>query len=207
MYLTGYFQMHRSSVIDSFRRTPEKLAYFYCDRAEETRRDPHSILCTLIQQLVQTDSEEGLLTRVVNIYQDREKRSQRKAWLSLQECQGLLIHIVEMYPQTIICIDAMDEVHSDTRIVLLNCLKDVIETAKTVVKIFVTTRMDMDILIHLRIFPRIDLQPDDNVGDINEFVRTKIKSAVGNGLLLHGDVSDDLQEEICNVLCQRCKGK
>jgi hypothetical protein len=51
----------RSKVIDAISEehqklhTAEKLAYFYCNRAEENRREPESILNTLIQQLAQAD--------------------------------------------------------------------------------------------------------------------------------------------------------
>ena len=203
--------MHRSRVIDSLRSTPEKLAYFYCNRAEENRRDPGKVLATLIQQLAQPHSEEGtgtgLLTQVVNIYKERERKGQKSAQLSLAECQNLLVQLIDTYPQTTICIDAIDEVGNDTRIDLLKCLKHVIKTSKNVVKIFVTSRMDTDILKQFELFPRIELQPDDNVGDINELVQTKVQSMIDNRRLLHGKVSIELQEEITKVLCQRCKGK
>ena len=101
----------------------------------------------------------------------------------------------------------MDEVDNDTRIDLLKCLKYVIKTSKNVVKIFVTTRMDTDILMQFEIFPRIELEPDDNVGDINGFIETKVQSMIDDGQLLYGKVSKELQNEIYNVLCQRCKGK
>ncbi|KAF8417598.1 hypothetical protein EV426DRAFT_578107 [Tirmania nivea] len=185
-----------SSVIDSFLTTPEKLAYFYCNRAEPSRRDPRKILCTLIQQLAQIDLGEGarLLTHVVDIYEKREEKGQKSAQLSLAEARDLLVQITDVYPQITICIDAMDEVDNDTRVDLLSCLNHIIRTSKNVVKIFVTTRMDVDILSQFENFPRIELQPDDNVSDINKFVLTK------------GDVSNEVKEEICNVLCQRSKG-
>ncbi|KAF8422204.1 hypothetical protein EV426DRAFT_512093, partial [Tirmania nivea] len=154
------------------------LAYFYCNRAEPSRRDPRKILCTLIQQLVQTDSGEdaGLLTHVVDIYKKREGKGQKSAQLSLAEARDLL------------------------------CLNHVIQTSKNVVKIFVTTRMDMDILNQFENFPRIELQPDDNVSDINKFVLAKVQSSIKDRLLLHGDVSNEVKKEIYNILCQRCKG-
>ncbi|KAF8428797.1 hypothetical protein EV426DRAFT_527835, partial [Tirmania nivea] len=197
-----------SSVIDSFLITPEKLAYFYCNRAEPSRRDPRKILCTLIQQLAQTDSGEdtGLLPHVVDIYKKRERKGQKSTQLSLVEAQDLLVQITDIYPQITICIDAMDEVDNDIRIHLLMCLNHVIQTSKNVVKIFVTTRMDVDILNQFENFPRIELQPDDNVSDINKFVLAKVQSSIKDRLLLHGDVSNEVKKEIYNILCQRCKG-
>ena len=97
-----------STVIDSLFSSPapEKLAYFYCNRAEENRREPQSILNTLIQQLAQTKSENGLLKPVVDIYLDREKEGQKSSRLSLVESQELLVQLTDIYPQTTICIDA-----------------------------------------------------------------------------------------------------
>jgi hypothetical protein len=66
--------------------------------------------------------------------------------------------------------------------------------------------MDPDILLQFKIFPKIELQPDDNATDINQFVEIKIDNAIKQGLLLHGEVQPDLKVEICDVLCNRSKG-
>ena len=198
-----------STVIDSLSSspTPERLAYFYCNQAEENRREPQSILNTLVQQLSQTESGMNkLLKPVVDIYRDREQRGQRSSCLSLVESQELLVQLTDIYPQTTICIDALDEVETETRLLLLKALKNIVEKSKNPVKIFATTRMDIDILRQLEMFPRIELQPDDNISDINRFVETKLQSIIDDGLLLEGDVPDELKVEICDVLCKRSKG-
>ena len=198
-----------SRVIDSFLSTPtlEKLAYFYCNRAEENRRNPENILNTLIQQLAQTESEDDkLLKPVIDIYQDREKKGQKSSRLTLTESQELLVQLTDIYPQTTICIDALDEVENGIRMQLLKSLKHIVETSKNLVKIFATTRMDTDILRQFEMFPRIELQPDDNVSDINQFVGTKVQSTINDGLLLGGVVDHALKAEICDVLCERSKG-
>ena len=198
-----------SIVIDSLfsSPTPEKLAYFYCNRAEENRQDPLSILNTLIQQLAQTESEDDkLLKPVVDIYLDRERKGQRSSRLSLGESEELLVKLMDIYPQTTICIDALDEVETKTRIHLLKALKNIIEKSKNLVRIFATTRMDPDILRQFEMFPRIELEPDDNIADIKQFVKTKLQSTIDDGLLLDGDVSDELKAEICDALYRRSRG-
>jgi hypothetical protein len=198
-----------SKVIDAFLLdpTPQKLAYFYCNRAEENRRKPESILNTLIQQLAQTGlKNDELLKPVVENYEDRENKGQESSPLVLSESEKLLIKLTDLYPQTTICIDALDEVEKESRISLLKSLKNVIEGSKNLVKIFATTRMDPDILTQFEMFPRIELQPDDNVDDINRFVGKKVQSAIEDRLLLQGDVSHELKTKICDVLCERSKG-
>jgi hypothetical protein len=183
------------------------LAYFYCNRAEENRREPDSILNTIIQQLAQSDFDENKLPKpIVDIYRDRKNKGQISSRLSFSESRGLLVQLTDMYPQTMICIDALDEVAEDNRISLLKALKDVMARSKSLVKIFATTRMNPDIVAQFKMFPRIELQPDDNVSDINQFVQTRVKSAIDDGELLCGEVSDELKIEICEVLCKRSKG-
>jgi len=196
-----------SRVIDYFRSnpTPGGLAYFYCNRAEENRRDPESILSTLVQQLAQT-SEAELLKPVVDVYHDREKKGQISARLSITESQDLLVQFTDLYPQTTICIDALDEIDHQIRIVFLKTLRHVMERSKNLVKIFATTRMDPDILLQFEKFPRIELQPDDNIADISEFVEKTVQNVIDDKQLLYGNVPDDLKGQICDTLCKRAKG-
>jgi len=182
------------------------LAYFYCNRAEESRRDPESILRTLIQQLAQTSSKDKLLTPVLDVYKDREETGQLSSRLTLKECQGLLVQLMTRYPQTTICIDALDEVDHKLRFELLEALSHVVERSNTTVKIFATTRMDTDILMQFEMFPRIELEPDDNIDDINRFVKEKVQGKIDRKQLLHGNVPNVLKDEICQVLCERSKG-
>ena len=182
------------------------MAYFYCNRAEENRRKPESILNTLIQQLAQTESEGKLLKPVIDTYEAREEAGQKSSRLTLSESQELLVQLTDIYPQTTICIDALDEVESGIRVQLLRSLKHVVERSKNLVKIFATTRMDTDILLQFEMFPRIELQPDDNVGDINQFVEAELEKAIEEKQLLHGDVHRELKLEIYDALCTRSKG-
>ncbi|KAI5810371.1 hypothetical protein BZA77DRAFT_172525 [Pyronema omphalodes] len=145
-----------SKVIDCLQpdMTELKFAYFYCNRAEENRREPGSILNTIIQQLAQCDfDDEKLAKPVVDVYRDRKIKGQTSSLLSLAESQGLLVQLTEF-----------------------------------------------------EIFPRIELQPDDNVSDINQFIAKEVKRVIEDRELLDGKVSDELRSEICRVLCKRSKG-
>ena len=64
----------------------------------------------------------------------------------------------------------------------------------------------LDILQQFVIFPRIELEPDDSISDINHYVETKLQSTIDDGLLLEGDAPDKLKIEICDALCKRSRG-
>jgi len=136
----------------------------------------------------------------------REEEGQLSSRLTLKECQHLLVQLMDLYPQTTICIDALDEVDDKLRLELLKALKHVVKSSNTLVKIFATTRMDTDILMEFNMFPRIELEPDDNVDDINRFVKEKVQDAIEQKQLLLGNVPKALENEICQVLCERSKG-
>jgi len=198
-----------SVAIDSFNSDSRlgKLAYFYCNRAEGSRRDPESILSALVHQLVRTESDEmTLLKPIVDTYDLRESKGQKSSRLSLLESRDLLVQLTDVYEQTTICIDALDEVEPSTRKDLLQALKVVMEKSKNLVKIFATTRMDVDIVRQFEMFPRIELQPDDNASDIEHFIEERIQAGIDDGELLDGAVSDSLKAEICKVLGERSRG-
>lgn len=182
------------------------MAYFYCNRAEQNRRDPESILNALVQQLAQTFEDDRLLKPVADVYKMRETKGQKSSRPSVAESQELLGQLTDIYPRTTICIDALDEVENRMRMRLLKALKYIVERSKSLVKIFATTRMDIDILRQFEMFPRIELQPDDNVTDINQYVKTNVRSAIKEARLLDGNVPHALEVEICEVLFQRSKG-
>jgi len=198
-----------SVAIDSFASDSQlgKLAYFYCNRAEEDWRDPERILSALIHQLAQVETSKlSLLKPVVATYELRRAQGQERSRLSLAESQALLVQLADVYEQTTICVDALDEVEPLTRKSLLQALKFVMEKSKNLVKIFATTRMDVDIDQQFEMFPRIELQPDDNISDIERFIEERIQTSNMDRKLLDGAVSGELQAEICKVLGERSRG-
>jgi hypothetical protein len=198
-----------SVAIDSFASDSRlgKLAYFYCNRAEGARRDPETILRALIHQLVRTESDKKMLLKpIVDVYESRKTQGQENSRLSLLESQTLLVQLTDVYEQTTICIDALDEVEPSTRKDLLQTLKFVMENSRNLVKIFATTRMDVDIVRQFEMFPRIELQPDDNASDVECFIKERIQASIEDGELLDGAVGAELNAEICKVLGERSRG-
>lgn len=176
--------------------TTERLAYFYCNRAEENRRSPESILNALVHQLAQCDGDK-IAKAVADIFSERQQKGQLTAELSLHESEDLLIKLTDVHLRTTICVDALDEVNPERRIQLLEALKRVMDESKNLVKIFATSRNDPDILCQFEVFPRIDLKSEDNASDIRRFIDSRVAKAVRQGRLR---VDDSLQLEICTKL-------
>jgi len=62
----------------------------------------------------------------------------------------LIIGLAAARPVTYIVVDALDECSPETRGVLLRGLEKVIDDAKTLIKVFVSRREEVDINLHLR---------------------------------------------------------
>ena len=64
-----------ASIIDHFSKRPhdEALAYFYCDRNEESRRDPENVLCSFVKQLSISPDEQAIQDLLVEIYKKKQR--------------------------------------------------------------------------------------------------------------------------------------
>jgi hypothetical protein len=100
-----------------------------------------------------------------------------------------------------IVIDALDECNPATRGDLLDALEDLLKTSPCLLKIFVSSRTDQDIVYKLDNYPNLDLDSNRNSEDINLFVRSETKRLIDKGSLLrfsterekiHNKVVDEL---------------
>lgn len=102
-----------------------------------------------------------------------------------------------------ICIDALDEVDRESRSKLIEAIKYVMENVKCVVKVFATTRMDVDVAHQLHSFLTLEIEADDNSEDIKQFIEVRVRKTIDDGLL---SVSHSLVPEIHNFLFKRAQG-
>jgi len=126
-------------------------AFFYCSRntAEPARSSAESIIASIARQLSSLQSGLPLLLPVVATYKKRESEGFASGSLRIDESRALIIQLIEHYPLTTIIIDALDECDSDSRADLLETLETILQESSSMVKIFVSSRDDQDIVCHL----------------------------------------------------------
>ena len=126
-------------------------AFFYCARstAEPARAKPIEILCALLRQLCTSNSDQPVRNPVAREYETRKKKAEEDCStikrLTVEECTRLIIELTKDHPATII-LDALDECEETTRHELLEALDSMISNSANVVKIFVSSRDDIDIV-------------------------------------------------------------
>ena len=198
---------NRSKVIDSLqglRRSSEGLAYFYCNRFEEDRRKPDIILKTLVKQLSHLADGSPLFEPVVSCYNARMENGRLTEPLQLKEGRDLILQLTNICPQTTIVIDALDECEPKMRKELIKSIKQIVEESKNLVKVFISSRDEYDIVTKFSAFVRIEAK--DNSGDIRQYVNEKVAELIEDEDLLMGSVSSELMDLICSTLGDRADG-
>lgn len=194
-----------SQVIDhvqaQLRGSPKEtgFAYFYCNRNEDERRNPLSVLRSYVRQLSTSVRNPGCMRKPL---QDlcREKRL-RGSDLGFDACKDQLLESVNLYSQTILILDALDECDPTLRWKLVEMMQYLISKSEQPLKIFISSRPDGDIKRRFTSRPNIEIQATDNQGDIEKFVNEEIDRP-----RQWGPISAPLRRDIVNILLERSQG-
>jgi len=197
-------------------RTDENhtVAYFYCirDSKQPRKEDPEEILRAILKQLVIL-LPSRLSAPVQAKYEEEKKKGGDHGSirsLTFEECTRFIVELAENRPVTIV-IDALDECrenkyhsargsHTDRR----DLLKELMAAKHENIKVFLSSRDDVDILRRLEMYPTITINASKNDGDILSFIRYEVeylmreKSEWGR--------EETLQEEIIAAVSARANG-
>jgi hypothetical protein len=165
--------------------TPQPV-FFYCSRdtTEPARSDPKAILASLARQLSCLEPGKPLLKPTVELYRKKEAEGFASGSLRTQESCALIIQLIEQYPLTTIVIDALDECDPRKRRDLLEKLEQILRESSGLVKIFVSSRDDHDIMYRLQHYPNLEIKSDRNSDDIKVFVKDQTEQFIKDGELL-----------------------
>ena len=203
--------------MDSFKQTrtinsqSAPFSYFYCARntAEQQRAQPDEVMRSIVKQLSCSSSDRTVWQPVVNTYNERKEQAEEEggepAKLSMQDCVNLILAFAEQNPITII-IDALDECDPSKRHDLLTAIETLIRDSSNLVKIFVSSRDDNDIVCRLSDSSNIYIHARDNGEDIERFVKTEVAQSIELKRLLDGKVPGYLKDQIVNALTQGAQG-
>ena len=159
--------------------------YFYCTRsaAEPERSDPHAVLASILRQLSCVKPGAPILSPVMEKYK-RHGEGFKSNGLDLDDSRDLIIRLIEDYSMTIIVVDALDECDPVRRQNLLDAFEHILKESVGLVKIFVSSRNDQDIVYTLREYPNMEISSDKNTADIKAYVETETMRLVRTGQLL-----------------------
>ncbi|CAG9984003.1 unnamed protein product, partial [Clonostachys byssicola] len=185
-------------------------AYFYCSRnpAEPGRSDASKIMASIARQLSAPSPSGPLLKPAIEKYAEKEAHGFASGPLCLDESKKLILDLLEQYngaPATVV-IDALDECSSESRGDLLCVLEDLLAASPCLMKIFVSSREDQDIVYKLAKYPNLHLSSDCNSIDIDFFIRAETQRLVDENSLRLGDREDELRKRIIYELTTKAQG-
>lgn len=183
--------------------------FFYCsrNRAELTRSDPQAILASLARQLSCLEPGKPLLEPSVSLYREKEAEGFASGPLQMDETLNLVIQLTAQYPLTTIVIDAMDECDPQKRHELLKALEKILQNSSSLVKIFVSSRNDQDIVLRLRNYPNLEIDSRRNCDDIARFVNDQVEELVQDGRLLsYSDSETEMKKLIVGKVIEGAAG-
>jgi hypothetical protein len=184
-------------------------AFFYCSRntAEPTRSSPDAIVASVARQLASLQPGHPLLPPIVAAYTKRETEGFASGSLDIEESRALIIQLIEHYPLTTIVIDALDECDPERRADILESLEIILQQSSSLVKIFVSSRDDQDIVLYLRDYPSLELSSNKNMDDITSFVKAETHSLIKRRKLLALSTSkENLKTEIIDQVTKGANG-
>lgn len=178
----------------------EGLAFFYCKRNEEPKRqEPLWVLRSFVRQLSTIAGDEySMQKRLQQFYiQTRQKSSEP----TIGDCKELLLAFINLYPKTTFILDALDECDAYKRGVLIEIFDYFVDNASRPVKIFISSRPDGDIKDRFKSSANIAIQATDNHNDISRFVENEITKH-----RRWRKMSANLQNEIIHTLQNHSQG-
>lgn len=162
-------------------------------------------MSAIVKQLSCLKVGFALRKQVVNMYNARKSSGFSSNSLAFQESLDLIISLADTYTQTSIVIDALDECDPQERRKFLDSLRTIIKTSR-LVKIFVSSRDDSDIVRRLDGVPNLWIEVRDNEDDIQRFVQKEVTRCIESKDLLNGKVTEELKGEIIMSLANKAQG-
>ena len=195
--------------IDDFEadRNPNPI-YFYCQRnhTEPELSDPEAILRSLVRQMSCLRPGGALLEPVRKVYGARKKDGFAAGSLSSHECTALIVEMTKHRLMTTIVIDALDECDPEKRGILLEALSSIVTDSAGLVKLFVSSRDDRDIVLHLGECPNLKIQASHNQSDITRYVNSEVSKVIHSRKWRSGKVDKMLEQEIKLALIEKAQG-
>ena len=187
------------------------IAYFYCQRntADIQRSNPTEVLRAILKQVMLCKADWEAESPTAKEYKRRREEAEEFGSniepLDITETNQQIIDTVVEMPLTIV-IDALDECDPDRRHQLLQALDLLLEKSAHLVKVFVSSRDHIDIVLKLQKHRDIYIGVNDNKQDIIRFIQSEIQKVQSEGRLLRGMVSSELQDSISDILARKAQG-
>ena len=182
-----------------------QVAYFYCSRTKGEAQDrgttPETVMSSIVSQLLWSPDGSGIAKRISNLYTSSKYERPDEARLSLDESANIVDELTKSWSQTTIIIDALDECSQPYP--LLRALKKVVEGSAGRVRLFMSSRMNVEVSDVFVEVSRVDIQVEDTATDVYKYIWKELKES--DRRLLKGR-EPELEDRMIATLNNRAQG-
>lgn len=178
-----------------------RLLYFYISQKQARRNEPIDIFRCLVAQLAWATDGMSIAGPLKTIYDERGEGIAGGGELCLEECLDLLIELSCAWSEVIIILDALDEC-SDPSTVLAG-LTEIYSKSESTVKLFLSSRMDVDVPCHFPNCHKIQIDAGKSSYDVEIFIRGEVN---GQKRRLLDGKRPDLEDRLIGILTARAQG-
>jgi Ankyrin repeats (3 copies) len=190
------------------------VAYFYClrDTKQPKKEDPDEILRAILKQLVIL-LPSRLSAPVRRKYEEEKRKGGDHGSirsLTFEESARFIMKLATSRPVTII-IDALDECRENKRrssqgsqTDRRDLLKELLAANHDSVRVFLSSRDDIDILRRLQRYPTITLNASKNGSDILNFIKSEVDDLMAERVDWGHD--ETLRDDIITTVSDRANG-
>lgn len=139
------------------------------------------------------------MRRSLQVASDEARR--QASQFGIKDCESQLLESVNGYSQTIFVLDALDECEPDSRYQLIKAIGDLVSKSDRLVKVFISSRPDIDIKNAFKYRSSIEILAMDNECDIEKFVNEEIEKP-----RQWGQISPQLQKDIVKAILDGSRG-
>ncbi|KAF5622086.1 het-E-1 heterokaryon incompatibility protein [Fusarium tjaetaba] len=181
-------------------KTGDAVAFFYCKRDEENRRNPQDILRSILRQLSTPIKEVESATIHIAVKDLPSRLELNGTTFDVATCESLIGKLADDYRRTTIILDALDECDRNTREELMRVLSN-LTNERSKLRVFISSRHDEDILRHFKGRPVMTVEATDNEEDISSYVQDKLFRDTR-----WSDIGPRFQEEVQSVFHKKSQG-
>jgi hypothetical protein len=147
---------------------------------------------------------EALLTAFREKREDSRREESDLVKLTIEECVEFIIKVAESESTIFLIIDGLDECDSTCRYKLLSAF-ETIDQPGSRIKLAISSRDDGDLVHWQKSHSVRSISANQNQEEIKRFIDLKVSTAIAEGRLLYGDVSDSLKRTIVSKLTEKAE--
>jgi len=187
-----------SVVLDS----DQHVVYFYISQKQNRRSEPVDVFRCLVTQMASTSENPSIAEPIKVMFNERGRdRISGGGEPTMEECIDLMADLTATWPHNTIIIDALDECTAPSEV--LDALQSVCTKSPSSVKVFLSSRMNVEIPFHFPDCERIQIDEGKNSGDIESYIQGEVW---GQKRRLLDARRPDLEERLIQILTTRAQG-